>query len=98
PRRRKNRRASRRAGGSGVTLVLSDARPAARRSPSEKEVPMQRYPLWVGTIGVAVLATVTLGCDDTAKGVKKDTEENAEAAKPYVDAAAQKTKEALKDA
>lgn len=59
---------------------------------------MKRYPLWLGAIGIAAVALATLGCDDTAKGVKKDTEENAEAAKPYVDAAAEKTKEALKDA
>ena len=59
---------------------------------------MRRYPLWVGTIGLAVLAMATSGCDDTAKGVKKDTEENAEAAKPYVDAAAAKAKEKLKEA
>lgn len=59
---------------------------------------MRRYPLWVGTIGLVVLAMATPGCDDTAKGVKKDAEENAEAAKPYVDAAAEKTKEALQDA
>jgi osmotically-inducible protein OsmY len=59
---------------------------------------MRRYPLWVGTIGLAVLAMAAQGCDDTAKGVKKDAEENAEAAKPYVDAAAEKTKEALEDA
>jgi osmotically-inducible protein OsmY len=57
---------------------------------------MRRY--WLATMGLAFLAMATAGCDDTAKGVKKDTEENAEAAKPYVDAAAQKTKEALKDA
>lgn len=59
---------------------------------------MRRYPLWLGTIGLVVLAMATPGCDDTAKGVKKDAEENAEAAKPYVDAAAEKTKEALQDA
>jgi osmotically-inducible protein OsmY len=59
---------------------------------------MTRYQLWVGTIGITAIALATLGCDDTARGVKKDTEENAEAAKPYVDAAAEKTKEALKDA
>src|SRR6185503_19254016 len=69
-----------------------------RRSPSEKELPMRRYPLWGGTIGLAVLAMVTLGCDDTAKGMKKDAEENAEAAKPYVDSAAEKAKEKLKEA
>jgi osmotically-inducible protein OsmY len=57
---------------------------------------MRRY--WLATMGLAFLAMATACCDDTAKGVKKDTEENAEAAKPYVDAAAQKTKEALKDA
>lgn len=59
---------------------------------------MRRYPLWAGSIGVAVLALTTLGCDDTARGVKKDAEENAEAAKPYVDAAAEKAKEKLQDA
>ena len=59
---------------------------------------MRRYPLWFGTIGLAVLAMATLGCDDTAKGMKKDAAENAEAAKPYVDAAAEKAKEKLKDA
>lgn len=55
---------------------------------------MRRYPLWVGTIGVAALALATLGCDDTAKGMKKDAEE----AKPYVDAAAEEAKEKLKEA
>jgi osmotically-inducible protein OsmY len=59
---------------------------------------MRRYPLWFGTIGLAVLAMATPGCDDTAKGMKKDAEENAEAAKPYVDAAAEKAKEKLKEA
>jgi osmotically-inducible protein OsmY len=59
---------------------------------------MTRYPLWVGTIGITAIALATLGCDDTARGMKKDAAENAEAAKPYVDAAADKTKEALKDA
>ena len=55
---------------------------------------MRRYPLWVGTIGLAVLAMITSGCDDTAKGMKKDAEE----AKPYVDAAAEKAKEKLAEA
>ena len=55
---------------------------------------MRRYPLWVGTIGLAVMAMITLGCDDTAKGIKKDAEE----AKPYVDAAAEKAKEKLAEA
>ena len=55
---------------------------------------MRRYPLWVGTIGLAVLAMITQGCDDTAKGMKKDAEE----AKPYVDAAAEKAKEKLAEA
>ena len=59
---------------------------------------MRRDQLWTGTVGIALLALVTLGCDDTAKGMKKDAEENAEAAKPYVDAAAEKTKEKLKEA
>ena len=54
---------------------------------------MRRYPL-VGTIGLAVLAMAALGCDDTAKGMKKDAEE----AKPYVDAAAAKAKEKLQEA
>jgi osmotically-inducible protein OsmY len=59
---------------------------------------MRRYPLWFGTIGLAVLAMATPGCDDTAKGMKKDAAENAEAAKPYVDAAAEKAKEKLQEA
>ena len=58
---------------------------------------MRRYPL-AGTIGFAVLAMAALGCDDTAKGMKKDAAENAEAAKPYVDAAAAKAKEKLQEA
>jgi osmotically-inducible protein OsmY len=59
---------------------------------------MRRYPLWFGTIGLAVLALATSGCDDTARGMKKDAAENAEAAKPYVDAAAEKAKEKLQEA
>lgn len=55
---------------------------------------MTRFPLWVGTIGIATIALATLGCDDTAKGMKKDAEE----AKPYVDAAAEKAKEKLGEA
>jgi osmotically-inducible protein OsmY len=59
---------------------------------------MRRYSLWFGTIGLAVVALAAPGCDDTAKGMKKDAAENAEAAKPYVDAAAEKAKEKLHEA
>lgn len=55
---------------------------------------MRRDRLWTGTFGIALLTLVTLGCDDTAKGVKKDAEE----AKPYVDAAAAEAKEKLSQA
>ena len=58
---------------------------------------MRRHRLWIGT-GIASAALVTLGCENTARGVKQDTEKNAEAAKPYVDAAAEKAKEKLKEA
>ena len=59
---------------------------------------MRRDQLWIGTVGIATLALVTLGCENTAKGVKQDTEKNTEAAKPYVDAAAEKAKAKLKEA
>jgi osmotically-inducible protein OsmY len=59
---------------------------------------MRRDRLWTGTLGIATLALVTLGCENTAKGVKQDTEKNAEAAKPYVDAAAEKAKQKLNEA
>jgi osmotically-inducible protein OsmY len=55
---------------------------------------MRRDRLWTGTFGIALLALVTLACDDTAKGMKKDAEE----AKPYVDAAAAEAKEKLSQA
>lgn len=55
-----------------------------------------RHPLWIAGIAVAALASA--GCENTARGVKQDTEKNAEAAKPYVDAAAEKAKEKLKEA
>ena len=54
--------------------------------------------LWIGTVGIAAFALAALACENTAQGVKQDTKENAEAAKPYVDAAADKAKEKLKDA
>jgi hyperosmotically inducible periplasmic protein len=55
---------------------------------------MRRDQLWAGAFGIALLTLVTAGCDDTAKGVKKDAEE----AKPYVDAAAAEAKEKFKEA
>jgi osmotically-inducible protein OsmY len=58
---------------------------------------MRGHQLWIGA-GIAIATLATLGCENTAKGVKQDTEKNAEAAKPYVDAAAEKAKEKLQEA
>lgn len=58
---------------------------------------MKPHQPWIGTVGIAALALATLGCENTAKGVKQDAKENAEAAKPYVAAAAEKAGEKTKE-
>jgi len=42
---------------------------------------MRSCQLWIGPVGIAAFALATLACENTAKGVKEDTKENAEAAK-----------------